>query len=180
MGTDKASLSYRGRTLVQHMRALAARSGAAPVLVSGGREADLQDAVAFTGPAAGLCALARHVASAGGPGRWLVLPVDMPLLGPELLRRLVVAQARAAVYAGRPLPFALTVDAGAGAVLERVQARLAAGESISLRQVLDLLGAAALAVHPGELDQLAGANTPAEWERLTASAGSDPLDSKGK
>jgi molybdopterin-guanine dinucleotide biosynthesis protein A len=166
MGTDKASLPYRGLTLLEHMRGLAAHAGASAVIVSGGSRGELPDPVAGAGPVAGLCALAVHVASGSGPLRWLVLPVDMPRVQLPLIHRLVRADSRSVCYAGRPLPLALTLDTDARAVLARVGKKLAAGESVAVRQVLEMLGSTALTPEQGEEEQLMNANTPAEWDQL--------------
>ena len=165
MGTDKAGLPFRGRTLLNHMRALAGRAGAAVVLTGGGPRADIPDPVSDAGPAAGLCGLSDYVAKRKTPERWAAVPVDMPRLETGLLRRLV-AGPRAAFIRDHPLPLALTVDDAATAVLEQVKERLLAGESMAVWHLLDLLGAAALDPAPDELPQLINANTPQEWRRV--------------
>ncbi len=165
MGTDKASLPYRGATLIMHMRDLAACAGAAQVLVSG-PTGDLADTVPGAGPVSGLCALARQAVSRTSPERWLIIPVDMPRLEPRLLRRLVWAESRAAYFSGQPLPLALALDETTRAALARAEARLKAGESIAVHQVLGLLDAKPLDVDPSELEQLVNANTPEEWAQI--------------
>jgi molybdenum cofactor guanylyltransferase len=166
MGTDKASLPYRGQTLLDHMRGLARQVGAVTILVGGSSRADLKDHIAGAGPVASLCAL---VDAAKGPERWLVLPVDMPLLGPDLLRRLV-AGAAAVYFAGHPLPLALTMDSRARSVLERAKNRLLDGQSVAVHEVLAQLEADALPPSAGERKQLVNANTPEEWEELAEHA----------
>lgn len=166
MGVDKASLPYGAQTLLEHMRAVAGRAGAGPVLVGGGPRSDLTDPVAGAGPVAGLWALARTVPDTDPPSRWVVIPVDMPLLEGDLLRRLATAGPRPAFYAGHPLPLALTMDRATRGTLERIGERLSAGESLSVRQVLALIAARALAPQATERAQLVNANTPHEWERL--------------
>lgn len=167
MGTDKASLPYTGQTLLDHMRDLARQAGAVTILVGGGFRADLKDPVAGAGPVASLCALAE---AAKGPERWLVLPVDMPLLGPNLLRCLVTAGAAATYFAGHPLPLALTMDNRARSILERAKGKLMGGESVAVHEVLTQLEADALAPTTAESEQLVNANTPEEWAQLAAQA----------
>lgn len=170
MGTDKASLPYRGVTLLQHMRRLAAKAGAAPVLVGGGPTADIPDVTPGAGPVAGLCALAAFVSATAAPRRWLVLPVDTPRLGQSVLNRLV--SGTGAVYmTGSPLPLGLSLDRAARDVLDRASRRLAAGESISVRDILASLGAVALKLEKNEQDQLLNANTPEDWRRLVEETG---------
>lgn len=171
MGTDKASLSYRGVTLLEHMRDLAGQSGAALALVSGGPHGDVPDGVPLAGPVAGLCALADHVPAGQSPERWLVIPVDMPCLQPLLLQRLAMAGSKAISYARRPLPLALTLDRSTRGVLARMRDKLIAGESVAIQRVLELLEADTLAPNEDEEAQLVNANTPAEWKQLESMRG---------
>ena len=81
MGRDKASLIWRGHSLLDHARRLAQAAGADPVLISG-RKDGLADPLPDLGPAGGVLALVRHWQAAVDclPARWLLLPVDMPAL----------------------------------------------------------------------------------------------------
>ena len=164
MGTDKASLPYGGMTLLRHMLELAVRAGAAPVLVAGGAGGDIPDPVAGAGPVAGLQALLRAEET---PRRWVVMPVDMPLLHEGMLLRLAAACSRAAYFEGHPLPFGVAIDSTTHLVLEHAGRRLAAGENMSVRDVLGALEAEALFPDHDERRRLVNANTPEEWERIT-------------
>lgn len=166
MGRDKAALLFRGRPLLDHMRDVAAAFGADPVLTGGGPGADLPDAVPGAGPVSSLCALAALSSSGKHPARWIVVPVDMPFLTPALLRRLVVDGAKAASYARRPLPLAITLDDHTRDALARFRIGLTKGESIAVQDVLESLGAAALALASFDEDALVNVNTPEEWARI--------------
>jgi molybdopterin-guanine dinucleotide biosynthesis protein A len=92
-GVDKASIEVGGRTLLEHT--LAALVDAAEVVVVGS-EVPTSRPVTFTredpaggGPAAGL--LAGLAAFARRPGRVVVLAVDMPLVTPSTVGRLLAA-----------------------------------------------------------------------------------------
>jgi molybdopterin-guanine dinucleotide biosynthesis protein A len=92
-GADKASIEVGGRTLLEH--ALAALVDAAEVVVVGS-EVPTSRPVTFTredpaggGPVAGLLAGIRALARR--PDRVVVLAVDMPLVSPETVRRLLGA-----------------------------------------------------------------------------------------
>lgn len=180
MGRDKASLAYRSVPLLTHMKRLAGAAGAAPVLVSGGPAGDLPDPLPGAGPAAGLCALADHARGRpqavphGWPYAWIVLPVDMPLLGPSLLRRLAATPGRAAHFAGQPLPLMLRLEAETFRVADAAKARLLAGESVALHRMLADLGAAALAASAAEQAELVNANTPDAWQNILAAAAQEP------
>ncbi len=167
MGTDKASLPYGARPLLAHMRGIAGHSGARTVLVGGGPHGDLPDPVAEAGPVASLWALARTTPKVATDSRWVVIPVDMPLLEGPLLRRLAAAGPRPAFFAGHPLPLALTMDNATRDVLERMGERLSAGKSISVHHVLELLEADTLSPDAAERAQLVNANTREEWDQLT-------------
>jgi len=87
MGRDKAGLAFRGRSLLDHMLDLLAQGGVHPSIVSG-QYADypcVPDAFPDGGPIAGMLAVAEAL-----PGRRLLfVPIDMPLLDPRLIRRLL-------------------------------------------------------------------------------------------
>ena len=97
-GADKASIELGGRTLLE--RTLAALVDAGEVVVVGA-EVPTSRPVTFTredpaggGPAAGLLAGLRpllHSPSARTPALVVVLAVDMPLVSPDTVRRLVAA-----------------------------------------------------------------------------------------
>lgn len=92
-GADKASIEVGGRTLLEHV--LAALADVADVVVVGA-EVPTTRPVTFTredppggGPAAGVLAGIRRFARA--PTWVVVLAVDMPLVSPDTVRRLVGA-----------------------------------------------------------------------------------------
>jgi len=95
MGTDKASLSWRGQPLWQHQLRLGVEIGAGEILISGKpagpyRDAArvIPDAATDIGPLAGLAALFNTMKS-----DWLVVvAVDMPFLKGETLRELLAAR----------------------------------------------------------------------------------------
>ncbi|GAB4136146.1 MAG: molybdenum cofactor guanylyltransferase [Sphingomonadales bacterium] len=165
MGRDKAALDWNGVSLLQHMKALLARSGADPVWVGGGGY-DLPDLMANAGPVSSLCALAAAVAAGGLPANWLITPVDMPLLTPGMLRRLLADGGQAAHFAGQPLPLRLRFDEAALAATAAIAARLKAGESVAIHALLDALETRALPATPDDAARLVGANSEAEFAAL--------------
>lgn len=166
MGRDKASLPYRGQTLLSHMRALGAAAGAAPILIGGGASADLPDPVAGAGPVGSLCALAQYVSETSCPLRWAIVPVDMPLVTPRLLGLLAQAPGDAAAFADHPLPVGLTFTKSTLAVFASIRPHLSQERSLAVREVLQRLNARTLNVDPDTLSQLRNVNTPEEWSRL--------------
>jgi molybdopterin-guanine dinucleotide biosynthesis protein A len=170
MGCDKAELRFHGVPLLAHMRALVAKAGANPILTGGGPKGELADPAPGMGPVASLCALADHTAGvAGMPERWIVVPVDMPLLAPGLLTRLAdVPLVHAAHFDQEPLPLMLRMNEYTWGVMNRMKAKLMAGDSVALWRTLALLHAGVLAPTEAERRQLVNANTPEAWDHILA------------
>jgi len=97
MGLDKALLPYRGGTLLEHAMGIVREATADVVILSGPRRRYLdfgapviEDPICGAGPLAGLYA-ALTSAAAADVDRILWLAVDLPLVPPHLLPRLVDA-----------------------------------------------------------------------------------------
>ncbi len=154
MGRDKAALIWRGETLLDRARALLSAAGAERTVVLG--RAGVEDGEAdgtAEGPARALeAALARHARS------WatvLVVPVDMPLLSPALLRALL--DQAPAHYEGSPLPCALRPGVGRA-------------DGNSLFALMRAAGAEAIQRPSGSDHLFANVNTPADLAALTSTA----------
>ena len=170
MGTDKAQLAWHGRPQVQHLTELMQDLGAANVWVSCRPDQvavmtalglqPLPDAVPDLGPLGGLLTAFRHQ----GDRAWLVVAVDLPLLGRAALQALLAARAagRPAVAFARPGregeadPLAALWEPAMGPALE---AAWAAGQHAP-RQVLAQAGAHLLT--PADPAWLRNANQPEE------------------
>ena len=83
MGRDKARLAWRDQSLLAHACATLQAAGTCEVVVSGDypEYAGIPDALPALGPLGGLAS----VVDALPDGVLLLVPVDMPLLTPELL-----------------------------------------------------------------------------------------------
>lgn len=168
MGTDKASLTWRGQPLLQHMRGLLAQAGAARVWISGPQPGPdgLPDRETGLGPLGGLLTLAQTQAD----GVYLLVPVDMPLLSAALLRRLAAAVTNdhavpSAIWAGYPLPLCLRLDAAARAAITELAGQ--SSRARSLRALHALLGGSALPLDEGDAAGLINCNTPEQWRGVT-------------
>lgn len=152
MGTNKALLDYRGRSLLEHMTDLLKESGAERVFISG--EVDgfdgVKDDVPFAGPAAAISGMLRHL-EGKGYGGFLFVPVDMPFLTPDMLRELTKIE-KGSCFAGYPLPVYIPVGAGA-----------AGGGFSSVRQMIDRLGLCDILFSCGDARSFCNLNTPEEW-----------------
>ena len=161
MGRDKALLPYRGGRLVDWMAGRLLAAGVADVHVS--VPADrfypgyrcIADASADVGPVGGI--LSTVAASSGYRG-YLVVPVDMPLLTPEMLARLM-RQSGACHYAGTPLPAFLPDSPG-------LRSHPAGG---SVRALLQALAAKPEPLRNGDRDRLVNVNTEQEWAAIRRS-----------
>lgn len=165
MGRDKAMLSWRGDTLLGLMQRRLRESGVARVIVSGAYpDCDaIPDRFAGLGPLGGLAS----VADALPDGPMLVVPVDMPLLSPGLLRYLREHPATAcACFEAHPLPLRLRLDRVSRSALALLLAGAARGRS--LRALHAALGGETLALPTPWQGQLRDADTPAVWRRLAS------------
>lgn len=171
MGCDKARLQWHGQSLLERALQCLANAGAGACRVSGNRpEPDaLPDPQAFpqAGPLAGLWA-----AACAYPDRALVVvPVDMPHLPPEWLRRLIHAlnQAPATQFVGKPLPLAFWADAHARRSLHAALADPRGKRAVGAW--LAGLPARALPIPSHPANALDNLNRPEEWAALEADAG---------
>ncbi len=175
MGEDKALIEVGGRRLVDHAAALLT-AVADPVIEVGpgwsGLPAVREDPPG-SGPLAALAAGAAFLRAAGHDGAVLVLAVDMPRVGVELLRLLAGRPGTATAVpraGGHPQPMCARYGPD---VLAAVDERLAAGGR-SLRDLLETLAASGAVswVEPEEWEPVAGpeafadVDTPEDLRRL--------------
>ena len=172
MGRDKALLPYQGRHLVDWMAEMLRAAGAAEVYVSSPADrtypghACLADKSPDAGPVGGILSV---VTALPGYDGYLVVPVDMPLLTPEMLARLL-QQGDACHYAGTPLP----------ALLPRSAALRSHPASGSVKALLAALAARSVPLRPGDQDRLVNGNTEQEWTAIqTAEAKLPPRRPSG-
>ncbi len=156
MGQDKAQLPWAEEgTLLDHTIALLRASGVGLIKVSGDRSGYdcLPDAAPGAGPGV---AISDVLAILPADTAVLVVPVDMPLLTPALLIRLLHTPGRAAYFNGFPLPALLPARG-----LDGLPPRAA-----SLRRLHFLAGSQALPLSEDEAVAFANVNTPQEWGEL--------------
>lgn len=160
MGRDKALLEYGASTLLQHqVDTLAQVCGR--VVVSGDypNYDCVRDVRPDRGPLGGIDAAARQF----GSSALLFLPVDMPAMTPDALRKLL-AHGSSCHFDGQPLPCSFP---DALAVVEAIGKMW--DSSTAMNSVLDLHRA--LASRPIDvigLTELENINTPAHWNRFNS------------
>jgi molybdopterin-guanine dinucleotide biosynthesis protein A len=162
MGRDKALLPWREGTLLDHMIGLLKESGLASVIVCGERAG--YTSVADPEPNQGPGVAIGHLLAALAPDAWaLVVPVDMPLLTPDLIRRLLGEPGRprqAAHYADQPLPALLPARAADGSPLR----------GRSLRALHEAADSRELTLDPSEAAAFLNVNTPDNWDQARSGA----------
>lgn len=155
MGQDKAQLSWNGSTLLDHAIALLRESGIRTVRVAGHRPG--YDCIPDQKPGAGPgVAISDLLASLPETAHVLVVPVDMPLMTPALLSRLLQTPGGAAYFEGFPLPALLPARTPDGHALR----------ADTLRHLHVQAGSTALPLAADEAALFVNVNTPQEWEAL--------------
>jgi len=175
MGRDKALIEIDGRRLVDRAASLLAAVADPVVEVGPGWSglAAVREDPPGSGPLAALSAGAAALRAAGHDGSVLVLAVDMPRVGVELLRFLAGRAGTATAVpraGGHPQPMCARYGPD---VLAAVDERLSAGGR-SLRDLLETLAASGAVswVEPDEWEPVAGAeafadvDTPEDLRRL--------------
>lgn len=175
MGTDKALIEVDGQRLVDRAAAVL-RAVADPVVEVGPGWSALpavREEPPGSGPLAALSAGAAALRAAGHDGPVLVLAVDMPRVGVELLRFLAGRAGPATAVpraGGHPQPMCARYGRD---VLDAVDARLAAGGR-SLRDLLETLAAEGVVDWVGSeewepvggSEAFADVDTPEDLQRL--------------
>lgn len=153
MGQNKALLSYHGKPLIEHMTAILKHSGVETIIISGNVEGYdcMPDENPFGGPAKAIETIIRHFPDYKG---FLFVPVDMPLLEPEMLQ-ILMQQKDGAYFIGCPLPAFITPP-------------YSESNETSVQALLDSHG-----IYPVDLPKrffsaMKNTNTPEEWKEVTA------------
>jgi molybdopterin-guanine dinucleotide biosynthesis protein A len=167
MGRDKALLPWQGRPLIERQLATLKQADVTETRVAGDRPdyGGIADAWPHAGPLGGLDGIARAIA---GNIDLLVIPVDMPLLQPPLLRRLRCEHpgARSLSFVDHVLPLRLRLDNASRAMLQNLMQQDDPRQR-SLRALQVALNHQALPLDASERAQLADCNTATQWNEVT-------------
>ena len=171
MGQDKAALQLGGESLLQRAQKTLQATGCGLVLLSGQprpdwRGSNIPDLAPGTGPVGGIISVLQAVATQSATV--VFIPVDAPLLSPDLLQMLLTQAQKddGCTIEGTPLPLGLRTTP---AVMQQCAATLRAlqaGESRSVKQFLLPLQLARIQQTDAIRPCLSNVNTPAEWEGL--------------
>lgn len=166
MGRDKALLDWHGRPLIECQLDTLRAAGVDELRVSGDRPGygGVVDTQSGLGPLGGLAGIAGSVAD---DADIMVIPVDMPLLGAALLRRLCteLPQARGLRCADHVLPMRFRLDAESRALLAALLHEHEPRQR-SLRAWQQAVRCEEIALDPDEVAQLADCNTEANWNEV--------------
>lgn len=173
MGRDKAALSWRGKSWLQHMADLLRDAGADEIIVSGnypGFEAVI-DPIEGKGPTMGV--IASILALSSRFDRMICAPVDMPLMPASLLATLIDGDGDGdgRFYEDHPLPFALDltdpVRIWAAQALEDIHQ----GRNYSIRRFFRPFDMTILPMDPANLLFFQNLNSPEDLEKVRPVSG---------
>jgi len=166
MGRDKATLPYRGEWLVDTVANALRAAGISRLYVSGSLTGytSIPDMISDCGPVSGICSCLLHLSA--NHARLLFVPVDMPLLAPELLRLLIAQPVQEAChFEEHPLPCILPVHREVLRYTDGVAKNLAKNQKkMAVKTFLEGVGAASLAVPEALKPLLTNTNTPEQWQ----------------
>lgn len=163
MGQDKAMLSIDGRTLLDRTLDALRGAGAERVAISGTRVGGIPDRWPQAGPVGGMASAAQSLPD----GDWLVVPVDMPHLGNDVLAPLLGQRAtRVTHWQAHPLPMRLTMDPTTREVLADFMTR--PGRECSVSALQARLGTTTLPLDGIDTRWLVNCNTPDDWREANA------------
>ncbi|MDC8831465.1 molybdenum cofactor guanylyltransferase [Alteromonas gilva] len=170
MGKDKATVRIGQRTMLDITRSLL---DAAPLnnhIVVGGEFADWSEECYGHGPGRAICEvmMSTAIADSFAPDYVLFLPVDMPLLTAQTLRKLIdlaKEKQRAVYFDAHYLPLVIPLNE---VTINPLKSLTKSQPSPSVRRVLNTLGAYP-ANFTGATAELANINSPADLTALSVS-----------
>ncbi len=160
MKTDKATLEIEGKTLLQLNTEKLQELGLRGVFISGSQHGGIADQWSNKGPLGGIFSVLSQKQLAIGSSM-LVLPVDMPLISTESLRRLLAfsqQNQQSCFFQSTWLPACIYVNA---TVMRQLHEFPAEYGRCSVRHFLLKISATSLQLQ--DTKQLANCNTPEDW-----------------
>lgn len=175
MGKDKAALCIDGESLLLRARRTLLAAGCDRVWLSGRPRVDwsdtsIPDRLPAAGPVGGIMSVLQGAVADGMAAKnMLFIPVDAPLLSPELLASLLQAaqgNGDGARTPASPLPVVLKTTEAVLQRCEQVFADLESGRSCSVKRFIEPLHLIEIDHTDAIASQLINVNTPAQWEGL--------------
>lgn len=155
MGRNKALLPYKGRPLIDHMIDLLHDTGLQDIFISGHLPdyPGVLDDTPAAGPVEGIRSVIKHKPGYQG---YLFVPVDMPLLTPQVLR-LLLAQEQGGYFINAPLPAYLVPP-------------FVPCASMSVQNFLDTQGICPVDLPDSLTNTMKNTNTPQEWNEVLSAS----------
>ena len=174
MGRDKATLELAGESLLLRARNVLLAAGCSRVLLSGALRPNwtdeaIVDIASESGPVGGIISALRSVSMYSKlPVSIVFIPVDTPLLSPELLQDLIkdIDEHDGCTIEDAPLPLALRTTDNVLKQCSSTLPDLLEGKSISVRRFLQPLTLVRMQQSDAIKPLLINVNTPNEWESL--------------
>lgn len=172
MGTNKALLDRRGKTMTDFTAECLLAAGAQQVLYSMpfGFESkapnQIADMTSSLGPLGGFLSVLNYAVNQGITTNFLFVPVDLPLLTPQTLIQLAqypLETENAVTFHRQPLPVLIKPSAEILNVLVDITD---AQENLSIFHFLDEINADAIKLE--DVDVLYNSNRPEEWQAALA------------
>ncbi len=160
MDQDKAQVIYKNRPLLEHMQGLLNASGVGEIYIS--RQNHVADIIPNSGPLGGIYSILQNI----NEEEILILPIDMPLLSPSLLQKLINANyADALIYEGYNLPLKLRTSDRLKNIIK--QKLLDKEKSLSIKSLLAELDTKTLKLSNKDKKLFINVNTTQELEKIS-------------
>lgn len=160
MGQDKATLSYKGKSLLQHIQEKFKEAGITDIYISG--DEGVSDIVLDKGPLGGIYSVINQLPK--NIKAILIAPVDMPLVSSDLLQKLFLERKGHTHFSGHIFPLILDVTEQVKDVLKKANNE---DKSFSVKWFLSHLEISEIPLRKEEEYLFANANTPEEWTCIT-------------
>lgn len=175
MGRDKAGLRIQGETLLQRARNTLLAAGCSDVILSGHDRPEwdwqvVHDLLPNSGPASGIASSIIWAHKNELDAATLVfVPVDTPLLTPDILRSIIelADREKGCSIENSPLPVAIKVSEASVNLSQMISSEIKTGTPWPVKRLLELLPASYISINNAHRLQLANINTPQEWEELS-------------
>ncbi len=153
MGQNKALMPFNGKPLVEHMVSILQNTGVDDIHISGQLDGYncIVDNAPFAGPAKAIKSVVQKLPNYDG---FLFIPVDMPLLKPDVLK-LLLSSSNSSYFTNKPLP-------------AFIKNNIFNTDETSVKELLKSINATAIELPQKFLPAMVNTNTPQQWQEATS------------
>ncbi|MCP3673828.1 MAG: molybdenum cofactor guanylyltransferase [Gammaproteobacteria bacterium] len=170
MLSDKSQLVWQGKTLLEHTSQLLLDAGCKGVLISNNNNQNyIADRYKQSGPLAGIDACLNHIQEHhSDTDTMLIMPVDMPLMSVNLLKKLKndTQPDKAAFYSLGRFPLVLPVCTKLASLLFNALEKNQNGRGVSVKQLLSHFDEQIFTLDDDQKSLFFNCNTPEEWQNI--------------